>query len=240
MAFLDYFDRGYVINLPERVDRREEMERELEAAEMRGHPKIEFFPAIRTPYPGSFPSAAVRGCFMSHLEVLRDAQKRGLSNVLVMEDDLAISPRLRVNETAIVARLRANDWAFAHLGHALEPEPPRGAPLVPVPSAMPIEKAHFYAVRQPYVDRMVEFLETLLTRPQGDPLGGPMDLDGALSLYRSRHTEAITLVARPNLGSQRSSRSDIHPTKWDESPVLAPIVDALRVARRRFLKQRFE
>ncbi len=238
MRLLEYFDRAYVINLPERVDRRLEMEVELSSAEMLGSPKIEFFRAIRPPDAGEFVSPAVRGCFESHLGVLRDARARGLSNVLVMEDDLAISPRLRVDEPKIVARLARNDWAFAYLGHILDPEPPTGEALVPV--SVPIQTAHFYAVRQPHIDRVIAYLEAMLGRPRGDARGGPMHVDGAFSWYRESHPDALTLVARPNLGSQRSSRSDITPSVWDESAIFAPLARALRVARRRLRPQRFE
>src|SRR4051794_38102594 len=93
MRLHEYFARGYVINLRERTDRRREIERELARLALPSG-WAEFLAAERPDSAAGFPSAGVRGCFLSHLAVLKDAHARGLPNVLVMEDDLTLSPQL--------------------------------------------------------------------------------------------------------------------------------------------------
>ncbi|MCI5210545.1 MAG: hypothetical protein D3910_17540 [Candidatus Electrothrix sp. ATG2] len=69
-----YFGKIYVINLPERVDRRREVTAALKRIGISFAPgKVELFPAIRPTEAAGFPSPGVRGCFLSHLSVLKKA-----------------------------------------------------------------------------------------------------------------------------------------------------------------------
>ena len=72
-----YVDRVVYINLDYRLDRRVEIEGELNKI---GLPSTRF-PAIATPGFG------ILGCGYSHLEVLKQARTDGLKNVLIFEDD---------------------------------------------------------------------------------------------------------------------------------------------------------
>ncbi len=47
MGIAELFDRIYIVNLPERTDRRREMEDQLVKVGLGGHPRVMFFPAIR-------------------------------------------------------------------------------------------------------------------------------------------------------------------------------------------------
>jgi len=67
---------AYYINLDYRVDRRAEMERELETLQMH---------AIR--FPAIAHAFGPVGCLQSHLAVLRNARSQGLARVLIFEDD---------------------------------------------------------------------------------------------------------------------------------------------------------
>jgi GR25 family glycosyltransferase involved in LPS biosynthesis len=69
-------DGVFYINLDHRTDRKTEIEGELEKMGLVG----ERFPGIPT-RPG------IIGCGYSHLGVLKEARKRGYSNVLIFEDD---------------------------------------------------------------------------------------------------------------------------------------------------------
>jgi hypothetical protein len=81
-GLLDYFDRIYVINLPARTDRKREMEEQLARIGLSfAHPRVSLFAAIRPHEPGGFDTIGARGCFSSHLEVLRDAHRRGLNRI---------------------------------------------------------------------------------------------------------------------------------------------------------------
>ena len=70
-------DKIYYINLNKREDRREQIEQELNAFDL----KYERFEAIETPGFGIY------GCGLSHLEVLKLARANNYENVLILEDD---------------------------------------------------------------------------------------------------------------------------------------------------------
>jgi glycosyl transferase family 25 len=229
---LEYFDRAFVINLPERTDRRRGLEAELLRAGLADPAKVEFFSACKVSELGGFPSLGARGCFLSHLSVLQRAQREGLQRVLVMEDDLAIAPQFVGAEAQLVERLQHNDWALAYFGHLdaqFEPNPP--SPIGAFRG--PLTAAHFYGVRGEYIGQLVQFLEGVLSRPPGDPRGGVMHVDGAFHTFRLQHPEALTLVTYPNLGTQRSSRSDVTPKWHDRLPFLRSAATAYRWAKRR-------
>jgi hypothetical protein len=79
------------------------------------------------------------------------------------------------------------------------------------------------------IDSLVQGLETILSRPKGHPLGGPMHVDGAYSTIRLHHPSLKTFAAFPALGYQRASRTDIADQKWfDRIRVLDPAVRIVR------------
>jgi hypothetical protein len=223
-----FFDRVFVINLPERTDRRRAIVRELERAGLPLEPgRVEIFPAIRPDGPAGFPSLGARGCFLSHRACLARARDEGARNVLVVEDDLVISPRVLADGERIAAELSSRPWDFAYLGHVLEVE--KEGPLTFQPFAGDIVTAHFVAFNGPLLFPLVGFLDALLARAPGDPEGGPMHVDGAYGFYRFRNPAAINLVAVPNLGWQRASRSDIAGGKWwDDVPGLSQLAGLAR------------
>jgi hypothetical protein len=227
----DYFQRVYAVNLPEREDRRQLIVKELEEAEMPLMPhKIEIFPAIRPDEAGGFPSIGARGCFSSHVAILKQAKDKGLSNILIVEDDLEISPKLTTHQAVIVEQLSQQDWDFVYFGHLEEVEQKSPVGLVPFSGKM--RTTHFYAVNGRIFDRLLRFLEELQQRPPGHPDGGPMHLDGAYSTFRAQNPDVVTLIASPNLGWQRSSRSDISPNPWlDGVPGLRQLAGAARTTK---------
>jgi hypothetical protein len=227
MKLGELFESGFVINLAERKDRRKAVTRELERAGMPLEPgRVEIFAALRPEEACGFPSPGVRGCFLSHLGALLEARRRNAGNVLVLEDDLAITPRLGEHVEALAAGMAQQSWGFLYLGHVEEVE--SGGPLQLLPCTRPLVTAHFYAVNGPVMDRLIDFLHKVLRRGPGDPMGGPMHFDGALSMFRAAHPDVLTLIAQPNLGWQRASRSDLHSTWWQRTP---PFREAYSIAR---------
>lgn len=190
---------------------------------------VELFPAVRPADAAGFANRGYHGCFRSHYEIVEAARRDGLRNVLVMEDDLAISPNFRRDEASLVARLQQDDWSFAFLGHILEPAGDRPTELRPF--AEPLLLTHFYALHARVFDRLLAFLEAVLSRPAGHPDGGPMSPDAAFSFFRARNRDLLTLVASPNLGWQRSSRSDLTPRWFDKVPGLRGMAASLRKAK---------
>lgn len=234
--FLAVTGPATVINLPYRQDRREEF-----AAQLRGiglsldHPQIRLFPAIRPQETAGFPTIGTRGCFLSHLGVLKEALADGRDSVLVCEDDLDFTPDMIRRLPVLIDQLGRQSWDLFYGGYGALPT---GEPIAPGlmradPSAG-IVCSHFYALRGAAIADLVQYLEAILTRPPGDPAGGPMHVDGAISRFRADHPHYVTLVTTPPIGVQRRSRTDIHALKWfDRLPVVREVSGLLRRMLRR-------
>lgn len=221
---LAYFQRLYVINLPSRTDRRREMGAQLSAVGLDwNHPLVQLFPAIRPDHPGGFPSLGARGCFLSHLEVLKDSRARKLKRLLILEDDLNFSPDFDGRIAPLADNLAASKWMVFYGGYVLAEAPGRPAAggLLAISPEVPVRTTHFIAINGPdAIAACIACLEAMLTRLPGDPAGGPMHVDGAYNWFRRGHPKGRTLLAVPELGYQRSSRTDIHDLKWfDRLPV---------------------
>ena len=234
MKMADMFDRAFVLNLPERSDRRREMGKVLRDAGMDWEPgKVDLFAATRTESAGTFPSRGAHGCFLSHLGILKKGRELGASRLLVMEDDLEISPRLPGLVDDLASRLAVDDWGFAFLGHHLPDDWSPGSPARLEFFDGPGIKNHFYLVNGRILDRLIAFLELVMTRSPGDPEGGPMHVDGAYTVFRQQNPDVRALISHPNLGWQRSSQSDI-TTNWvDQYPVLSDFARIARQVKRR-------
>lgn len=240
MKLIDQFKRVYIVNLPERDDRRREIEAELDRIGLQvDGKKIRYLSAIRPDDAGLFPSLGARGCFLSHLSILNDAIENDLESILVMEDDLSIHARFSEPQPQMCQVLQQASWYFAYLGH-IEPTPDNGEAPSWKSTQAPLATTHFYALNRPAIRPLRDHLQACLTREPGHPLGGPMHVDGAYSMFRIQHPAALTLIASPSLGEQRSSRSDIFPNKWyDRTPglvQLAGLMRGLKNLRKRRLK----
>lgn len=217
MHILEYFQQIYVINLPCRYDRRREMAEQLNEIGLSYQSAgVQLFKAVRPEVADEFPSVGARGCFLSHLGVLRDAYNCQFERILIFEDDLNFVPDFSVRMGAVVAELERQDWGVFYGGYLL------GAPLgsqscgavVQADSLLGIQAAHFIGLRGQAISEAVGYLETMLMRPNGDPRGGPMHVDGAYNWFRQAFPHMLTLLATPQLGYQRSSRSDIYALQW--------------------------
>ncbi len=225
------FERIAIINLPSRADRRREMRAELSRLGLALKPgHTEFFPAVRPAEIGDWPGIGARGCFLSHYTVLKDALARGQRSVLFIEDDCCFTPALIERQAEVAERLAGEDWDIAHLGH-VQPLEPTESLLVPWDE--PLMTTHLYAVNHTILKRLVEFLELVMSRPNGHPDGGPQHYDGALCMFRAQNPDVRNFIAAPTLATQRSSRSDINGQWYDRMPVLRNAVNLLRKARRR-------
>jgi hypothetical protein len=230
----DVFPLTRIINLPERADRLRDMERQLAAIGMPFAPgRVEVFPAERPDSAAGFPGIGARGCFLSHLAILKDARSRGVESVLIVEDDACVPETQVALLTSMAQQASRKDWGILYLGHiehlAGVAEPGW------LPYTGPVACSHFYAARRSVFDPLIEYLEACLLRPPGDPVGGPMAYDGALTMFRAAHPEVITLIAQPSLAAQRSSRSDITPRFFDRLPLLRELSGLARLLRSRLL-----
>lgn len=223
-----YFDRICVINLPERRDRREQVARELAAI---GLPidgdRVRFVQGIRPDDAGSFPSVGARGCYMSHLNALRQAKEDGVKNVLILEDDVMLN-RTVLESGSLLPTLSGQAWHLAYPGHV---ESARRGPLRWVPTSRPLVCAHCYAVNSSALPRVIDYLESCMRRQPGDPKGGPMHFDGALTMLRQQQPGLTTIIASRALATQRSSRSDIAGPSWIDKLPFAEFATLARGAR---------
>lgn len=233
MQLFEHFERVYIVSLPERTDRRKAIEKELETIGYRTDGvHIRFFDAIRPDNQGDFPSIGAKGCYLSHLHILKEAIRDNLHQVLILEDDVSFSPLWHKMPAGMLDPLVTMPWHFVYPGH--NETIVQSAPgLYPV--TIPIATTHCYGLNQSVLQLLHDYLETCLTRPAGHPLGGAMHVDGAYSLFRKQNPQLITLIATPSLAYQRSSRSDIYPNKWYDRHVFSQYLAG--VARQ--LKNRF-
>lgn len=216
----------YVINLPSREDRRSEMEEQLRRVGW----DAQFSHAPRPTDNGGFPSIGALGCFLSHLTTL----KRGLQDrkhVLVMEDDLDFNPGFTSLWDEIFGRLQFLDWNMFYPAHYLTNQ---ADGLLQVAPDLGIRCTHFYVIHKNTVPVFIDGLETIMSRPGGHPLGGPMHVDGAYCTIREQNPQLKTFVFSPTMGYQRSSRTDIGDTHWIERlPMGRPIASSLRKLKRK-------
>jgi glycosyl transferase, family 25 len=212
------------INLPTRTDRRRDLERGLGEVGIDTQ-SVVWYPAIDPESPAGFANPGYRGCFLSHVAVLNIAQNLGWPEVLILEDDCEFFSGF---PSALKQALARTDWGICYPGHGEQPEPGQGTLAVWPPESRVI-LSHCYMVRQPVLPSLCRYLEAMALRPAGDPRGGPMSPDGALSWFRKDHPEILTLLAAPTAALQRSSRSDVTPRFHDRVP---GVRDIAAIARR--------
>jgi len=235
-ALNTFFDRVYVINLKTRSDRRAEMESQLNRIGLSlSHEKIVLFEATKPTDAAGFPSLGAHGCFMSHLQVLREARACRLNSVLIVEDDLNFSHDFPVRFTQVASFLASHHWGLFYGSYSLSQEKPLSVePCILARPTLAIGTSAMLAVNGAHLDALICYLEAMLKRPPGDPAGGPMHVDGAYCWFRRAHPEITTWLASTPLGHQRSSRTDVHALRWfDRNPVTSPLVALARRWRNR-------
>ncbi len=191
---------------------------------------VRFYGAMRPTTAGKFPSVGARGCFESHLHILRRASSAGLQSLLIVEDDFDFSHTNRA--AAVIDRLAETDWDLFYGAHLLPHDTENS--VAPVAPDQPVITSSFIGFRGRALPEIVQFLEDMLKRPAGSPDYGPMHVDGAYSVFRMLHPQFRTVAAFPPLGEQRRSRSDITPKLFDRLPVMKQFAGFLRGVLRHF------
>jgi glycosyl transferase family 25 len=161
-----------VINLKHRADRRVAMQKQL--SRIGWH--ADFFSAIRPESPANFPSIGARGCFLSHLAVLKRARNRGVQQLVILEDDVNFVPDFAERWNFSTSTLEKQEWSIFYPGHLLDGLP---AGLQRISPSVSVKCTHFMLINGHAISTLIRGLETILSRPAGHPLGGPMHVDGA-------------------------------------------------------------
>jgi len=234
-SLLDLFGAAYLINLRERTDRLETARRQFARVGWNiGPTGVRIFPALKFEDPAGFPSASTRGCFHSHLECLRDANTKTHGGVLILEDDIALTTSLPRLTSAIKSWLATHDWDFIYFGHHETGNIPTAHWKTDVNELTFVEwtddvlTAHFYAINDRILPRLITHLEKLSHGKSGDQQAGPMPVDGAYNIFRRHNRDVRCYIARPKLGWQMPSRSDITPRALDKLIFLRPLINFAR------------
>jgi hypothetical protein len=228
MKLDEVFDRIVITNMPDRTDRRRRVTRQLRSVGVELQPgRVEIVPGVRVTDPCGFPSAGYRGCYLCALGILQAAWSAKVSRLLFIEDDLVFTPAMKTCGAAMVEELLTIPWHFAYLGHYVRvPPDARGWRR----QEAPLDCGHFLAFNGTILERLVPFLEEVQHRPRGHPEGGRIAPDASYNHFRALNPDVITLVACPSLGTQGSSRSDLHPAWFDRVPLLRGLAHLARGA----------
>lgn len=227
MSFIDYFDQVQIINMASRADRRKETQIEFKRYQLPINSKeVSFFEAFTPSTPAGFPNNGARGCFLSHLAILKNADSINANNVLILEDDVAFSKHIIKLGQQAVSQLDEMDWDIAYFGHM------RGNDES-TPHWKKVDgemlQSHFYAVNGKAFSKMIRCFETILSRPPGHPDGGPMHYDGAINTFVMQNPDIHAVYFSKNLGYQRPSKTNIQTTSIiDDNPLLKPTADIYR------------
>ena len=186
--------------------------------------KVQFHNASRPNDQGPFINRGAHGCFLSHLEVLKDAKGQ---SVLILEDDCDFSPFAQYYEPP-----ECDIFYGGFLEVTCQASPKDGG----------IIGSHCMGFSARAAEAAAHYLESLLdpaTPPDAvaqteagfDPAIRP-PIDGAYVWFRRAHPELVTHLA-PFLTMQRPSRSDVTPRLLDRLPLVRTGMEVLRSMRQR-------
>ena len=234
MCIFSYFDIVRIISLPSRKDRRRETKSEFKRNGYSIEEKnIGFFDAVRPEDKGEFPNVGSKGCFLSHLAVLKLADEKGAKNVLILEDDIAFSRDLVACASKAIEQLADLEWDILYFGHG---KPASEIGDLWIPAAYPGPMTHFYAVNRCMLKSLITFLEEVQTRPAGHPGGGAMHYDAAINTFMLSNPDVKLFCFSKNLGYQRPSETNIHEqSRLHKSLILKPLWIIFRAFKRRRL-----
>ncbi len=231
----DYFDHIRIINIASRQDRRREVVQQLEKVGLEiGVDNVEFFDAVKPDAAAGFPNIGARGCFQSHLELLKEAAASQRQRVLILEDDANFIDGFATELPQILETLQHWHWDISYLGHAFveNSEKPAGFSYC----SESIMTSHAYAVNGRALHELIAYLEAVLSREPGHLRGGPMHYDGALSMFRAQNPHIKTLVLTPPVVYQRPSRTDVHDLAfYDRLPGLRELANWARNCKSRLM-----
>jgi GR25 family glycosyltransferase involved in LPS biosynthesis len=146
MKLENIFEENYCINLKSRLDRWDAMQNEFY--------KINFFPQRFEAITDENP---VRGCYLSHLELLRRANASGKS-LLVLEDDACFYEYEKDTIEKSLDELCPLDWWIFYLGaNIMKPFYQVSDHLAKLNWA---QSTHAYAINKKHLPEILDFVES--------------------------------------------------------------------------------
>ncbi len=225
-----HFDALRIINLPSRLDRRNETTAELARIGLvPGWADVEFFPGIRGRTSAGFASPGAHGAFLSHLTVLQESLDRGDRAVLIAEDDLTFLLPPASDFSRMLSPLGGDDWDFFFAGyHYTDRFVDEGTGLINVGSRYDITGLHLYGVHHRILPALLQYLKGYLPENHPAPIHEG-HIDGLITSFRGSRTGCSTLVLSPAIATQRRSRSDVQQRRfYDRLPGLGWLISWLR------------
>lgn len=182
MKLENIFEENYCINLKSRPDRWREMQNEFY--------KINFFPQRFDAIEDNNPA---KGCYLSHLEILRRANKSKKS-LLVFEDDACFYEYEKNTIEKALDELCNFDWWFFYLGaNILKPFYQVSDHLGQLTWA---QSTHAYGINKRHISEILDFVE----RNNNNFI----DI-----IYTNIVAQVPSFVTIPLVSYQRTSYSDI-------------------------------
>lgn len=226
---IDYFEKTCIVSLPQAHRLRAQTSAEFKLVGWTiDNNKVKFFDAIRPDQRLNFSSIGTRGCFESHLSLIKEfistTNDKNKGNLLVFEDDISFTIDLNYTPKSIANILEENDYDIIFFGYKSDDIKPSSNKfeIVTVPSNVSITTSHFYALHRRCLRDYIAHLEGILFETNPSSLGH-MHYDGAINWFRKLNPDIKTLVCTTPLGIQRPSRSlisdsagfkNIFPEKW--------------------------
>jgi GR25 family glycosyltransferase involved in LPS biosynthesis len=195
----EVFPHKVCVNLDRDLASWERLQAALIRHDMRGVRRFSAVDGSRLELPATWRhSAGAYGCLLSHLQVVRDARKLGLPNLLIIEDDVVFDPSFS-EKFPIFVRGLPPDWDMVFLG-ALHREDP-----VPVAeNVVRIRQAYStyaYALRNSIFDAFIA---------ANDGSHNPVDVNN--SMLQSNHN---CYASAPNLAWVESRYSPVQERMAD-------------------------
>lgn len=226
----DEFDQIRIINLQDRADRKRAVIRELARIGVREiAPPISFYTAQRLA-PNNSKQSGPKGSLISHREVIREAAASGVRNLLVLEDDVFFNEPQPGQIDAIINAMREKSWDIIYFGYLKPDGVPLNGPLAGWSGGT--IGGHFYGMNQPFMEKMLAFMDSFGKAELGMDSTNPSFRDGAFNLYFERNPDLKRFLVAPSLARQRSSRTDLHQlSHFDRIPGLRDLAQMSRGLR---------
>jgi len=190
-------DKIFYINLDHRIDRKQEIETELEN---HGFTNYERFPAVYHPTIGGV------GCGRSHAGVLRIAKERGYQRIMILEDDFMFTESSDITKN-FISNLENIDFDVCLLSYHLH-----DYESCPEEFLFKIRKSlttSGYIVNHHYYDRLIHVFEKASQRFEDTNHHWLYAIDIAWNILQGLDT---WYGFTPRLGKQRPSHSDCSNT----------------------------
>ena len=117
----------------------------------------EFFSAIRPESAANFPSIGARGCFLSHLSVLKCARDAGVEQLVLLEDDVNFASDFEERWNFSMSSLQTRNWSIFYPGHVFDDLPAGLSCILP---SIAVRCTHFMVINGPAICTLIDGLRS--------------------------------------------------------------------------------